>query len=141
MKYLFLQMLTFLLIAVPAKSQNIMDSDLVGTWGVTNFKLLSTGFSKEEITKAGTLKKSFLQAHFKFKADKHFSFDFDAADFKIQNARWKYNPNTKSAIIHEWKDGNAIKSILMELYIKRQDGKFIFLLSETPFILEVEKVS
>lgn len=139
MRAFLIMIVALLSIAVSAKSQAVTESDLIGKWKVTNFKVLSDGISKQEAMAAEKLKKSFLQAHFEFKGNKRFSFDFEDADMKITNAHWKYNPQTKSALIQEWKDRNADKPVLMEIFIKREGDHLAFLLAETPFILLVEK--
>lgn len=139
MKQIFSTVLCFLFLAVPEMSQEAIENDLVGSWKVNDAQLLSKGTSKELIIAAKILSKSFLKSHFEFKADKHFSFDCDDADMRIKNAHWKYNPKTKSVIIQEWRDRNMAKPILMEIFIKRDDNKFTFLISETPIVLLVEK--
>ncbi|KAA5533501.1 hypothetical protein F0919_13245 [Taibaiella lutea] len=136
---------TFLLISIAllfmlskVNAQN-PDAEIIGKWKVVGMKVNSDGLSKTEIQKTEVFKNSFLKSTFVFKSDKNFSFDIDIKDIEVKNGHWKYNSISKSYIIQEWKDKNNDRSVLIEIKVEREAGKIFFLLTETPFILEVQK--
>jgi hypothetical protein len=133
------QILLFLILTTPAISQNTIENNLVGKWQVSGIQFLSKGLSTEQISLEKTLKRTFLNAHFEFKADKHFSFDAMDSDWDIKNAHWKYNPKTNTVVVQEWKDRNVAKPILMEILVKPDGSKLVFLLDEAPLALQVQR--
>jgi hypothetical protein len=130
----------FALIAFNVNAQNLNEKEIVGTWKVLNVRML--GNEKIPADKKGelaALKKAFLKSVFHFESDKNFSFDFDHPEMQIKKAHWKYKKSTGSYVIQEWKDKDEERSVLMFIVAKKENGKIIFLLEETPFELEMKK--
>ena len=136
MKYILVVMVT-LALGVTGFTQNKID--IVGKWKVVRVQMAAAKLSKEERARFQSVKQSFLKSKFDFAADQHFSFDFALKVMQIKKAHWKFSNNSKSYLIQNWKDRLSNESILMEVMVQERDDKIYFLVSETPFILQVEK--
>jgi hypothetical protein len=116
-------------------------STILGKWRVVDVEYAQSKLSKEEKQKVEMIKGAFKRSHFEFKTNNMFSFDFEEKDMNIKNAHWKYDSKNASYIIQEWKDKDEVRSVLMEIAVKNKNGKIFFLLTETPFVLEVTKTN
>lgn len=138
MKSFLLIMMTLLFTLSQANAQN-SNIEITGKWKVVGIKINPAGLSKTEVQKAEVFGNSFLRSTFIFFFDKGFSFNVDDKDLEVENGHWKYNPTSKSYIVQEWKDKDEERAILMEIIAEKKADKTFFLITETPFILEVQK--
>jgi hypothetical protein len=136
--------LLFFVILFQTKSQNFTEKEIIGTWKVENVMLGKV--PKAELEKSNQLIKAFSGAEFIFKPDKFFSFvlgddikDSLLQQMQISNANWKLDDSGNSIIVQDWKERYTDKLELMEILIKKEDGKIKFRISETYMILEVKK--
>jgi hypothetical protein len=51
------------------------------------------------------------------------------------------NSNKTEIIIQEWKDKDTDKFQLMGISVSKRNGKVYFIMTESPFILEMKKTS
>jgi len=133
-------LLMILLISPKTKGQTLTESNLVGTWKVVEVHNLANNMPKEQMAKLEKLKKAFLKSRFVFNSDKKFSFDIAIGGMKMINKHWKINNSNGTVTIQEWKDKDTNKSVLMEIIYKRNDNKVTFLISETFFELDVQRL-
>lgn len=138
--YLFLLLLT----QTSFFGQSITESDLIGKWKVVTVEGMEdmpNPKTAKEKKIMESLKTAFLNATFEFKSDHHFTMaiDFPEIGQKMRNVHWKINPKKASVVIQEWVDRKTDQFKLMELFVLNKNGKTYFGLSESPFLLEVEK--
>jgi hypothetical protein len=128
------------IIALVFLGSYVMAQDqVIGRWKVVKASLQAGNVSKEEKKLFESLKNSFMKSTFEFRADHNFSFNIEMKDWAMKNEYWKYSPKTKSYLIVEWKDKTKDMPLLMEIFVQTQGDRTIFILSETPIILEVQK--
>lgn len=137
-KIIFGLFLLLRIFGLQVNAQTLNDNDIIGTWTVVKVNNLIE-LPEEQKETMEMLKNAFLKSKFEFKPDKNFSFDFEFEDVRIKDCHWKYNDVTKSFIIQEWKDKETDNRKLMEIFTKKEDGKIIFLLSESFITLEMIK--
>ena len=129
-----------LLISLNTYAQISPEKEIVGTWKVVEVRLLIDKVQPDQKEKIDMLKKSFLASRFVFKPDKNFSFDFPFKEMQVKNGHWKYSSVTPSYIIQQWKDKDTDAEKLMEIIVKKENGKTLFLIPETFFELEMKKL-
>jgi hypothetical protein len=119
---LFIALLAF---TFQINAQSLTENEIIGRWSVVEVKVLTR--LPEGIQKTiDQLKEAFLRSKFEFKNDNSFTFDFELNKMRIQNGHWKYNDNTKSFIIQDWKDKDSGKWKLMEIFTKKEVDKITF---------------
>ena len=139
MKKIFLIVMLFL--GLHARAQNLDNKDIIGKWKVVGAEMTNNDLPEEDYKKMELLKDSFIQATFEFKTNNNCSFDIAVEELRIKQAHWKYSQKTNSFIIQDKKYMNTDKWILMEIAAKKEEDKIQFLLTELPFVLDVEKVN
>lgn len=90
------------------------------------------------------LKRAFLKASFDFKEDKTFNFNIEfmkELDEMMKNVHWKLNSSKTEVIIQNWKYKDTDKYHLMGINISKRNGKVYFIMTESPFVLEMKKTS
>jgi hypothetical protein len=123
--------------------QTFPEQELIGTWIVNKFENQMSeseipSDQKEMMAKVG---KAFGDSKFIFQPDKKCVFEFSFDEMAIKNGYWKYDSNSSSLIIQEWKDKDKKNgSVLMGLQIIRRGEKIFFIVEETPFVLEVKRI-
>jgi hypothetical protein len=127
----------FVLLTLQSPAQDTSEIDIAGTWKVVNIIELAA-IPKDQDKTVEMYKEAFLKSTFVFQADHYFSFDFDIEKMRVQNGRWKFNTDTKSYIIQDWKDENSNRK-LMEIKVRRDGDKILFLPAGPYFALEMEK--
>ena len=128
----------FLLITFSISSQTISKENLIGTWNVTDLSgELPPALNEAHQKKLDQLITAFKNASFEFNKDKTFNFNIDFIELgeMLKNKKWEFNQENIKVNIKDQTDG-----ILMTIDIVKNKEQFLFLLSETPFILEVEKL-
>ncbi|MDO5979193.1 hypothetical protein [Flavivirga spongiicola] len=141
MKYISKVLIIVLFFANMATySQSIKESELIGKWNVVNLEgeLPSVEAEKETMD---ALMRAFKESTFELESDHSFTFDIDfigIEDMMIK-VHWKYDAKKSKIVIQEWEDKEKWNGGLMEIIVKKQNGKVFFRLTESPFILEVKK--
>jgi len=120
-------------------AQVLTSNDIIGTWNVVKVNVLEEMSDEDKLTMS-MLEAAFLKSAFIFKEDENFSFDFEFEEMKLTNAHWKYNSQTESFDVQDWKDKDTSKRVLMGIKAERQGEKVLFFLPETFLVLEVEKI-
>ncbi|HEY3388758.1 MAG TPA: hypothetical protein VGK38_04245 [Prolixibacteraceae bacterium] len=123
---------------IQLNGQTLNRTDIIGKWTVIKLNNFTQLPDKRKQTME-MLRKAFLKSKFEFKADGNFSFDFELEDMKIKDGHWKYNDLTNSYIIQDWKDKDTAKSVLMEIFTKKENNRILFWLAESFFTLEMGK--
>ncbi|SHG96123.1 hypothetical protein SAMN04488109_2648 [Chryseolinea serpens] len=102
-----------------------------------------TNLADDPETKAvmETMKKGFLNSRFIFKTDGTFNLIFPKESPAVvkemsflNNRKWFFYPDKSMISI------GTLKENLMQIFVKEQNGKLIFLIYETPLALEMEKM-
>ena len=138
MKKVKVLIIWLLFVVFQVNAQNLTQEEIIGTWTVKKVQSLaeSSGENKKIME---MLMDAFLKSKFHFKADYNFTLDFSFDEMKIKNGHWKFNPDTNSIIIQEWKDKDTNKWKLMEIIVKKESDKIIFQLLESFLVLEMKK--
>jgi hypothetical protein len=130
-----------LLISEHAYSQVSLKEHLLGQWTVKgNYDLGATipPDTKQEIE---MMQAMFSKSKFNFQENHVFSLDFPRAEMTLKNGYWEILADNHDIIIKEWKDkDNANGPIFMGLKILIKDGKTIFIMEETFFAFEMQKL-
>lgn len=129
----------FFLINVSVFSQTITETNLIGTWKVTNLSgETPPPLNKEHQKKLEELINAFKNATFEFKKDKTFNFNIDFVELgeMLKNKKWEFDSENLKINIKDTTDNG----LLMVIDIVKNKNQFLFLLSETPFVLEVKKL-
>lgn len=146
MKKQLLLLLIFLFISSVSFSQNINAEDFIGTWKVKSLKGLDVKSLKEAPKRERelllSLKNDFLKSTFEFTEKQRFTLHIDFIQLKdmIKNAHWRYDKAKSKIIIQSWENRKRLTGPLMIITIKKVSNKIYFALSETPMVLEVEKI-
>lgn len=125
------------LLITKAKGQDLTSDDLIGVWKVVKIELTRT--TKESKEQLKVLEPAFMKSKFELKKDENFNFPIDFSDIAIKNAHWRFNSFTNTILVQEWKDKNSKGSLLMEIQVIKVGEKTYFLLTESPFKIEVIK--
>lgn len=129
----------FFLINITVFSQTITEKNLIGTWKVINLSgETPPALNKEHQIKLDELINAFKNASFEFKKNKTFNFNIDFVELgeMLKNKKWEFDTENFKVNIKD----NTDNGLLMVIDIVKNKDQFMFLLSETPFILEVEKL-
>lgn len=112
--------------------------DLIGQWKVVKVDL-SADAKKEEKEKIGLLNTIFSKVVFHFKADSSFRLDASDEGLAVKDGIWEYDETKKSCTVYE-RQYTGVRGKLMMINVKQINDKYLFLMGETPIILEVRKV-
>lgn len=121
-------------------AQSKLNSDIIGEWKaikVYDMGAVIPDGSKKQIE---IFQNRFLKSKFIFKADNNFSFDTPFKEMAISNGHWKILDDNGEVIIQEWKDKDKERPVLMGITVLIKDGKTIFMMEETFFAFEMEKI-
>jgi hypothetical protein len=121
-------------------AQSKLNSDIIGEWRavkVYDIGAVIPDGSKKQIENFQT---KFINSKFTFKADHNFSFDTPFTEMTINNGHWKILEDNGEVVIQEWKDKDKERPVLMGITVLVKDGKTIFMMEETFFAFEMEKV-
>jgi hypothetical protein len=135
--------ITFLLLIVNyiCFSQSIKESELIGTWKVENIVGEIPKMPKsDQQQKMDLLIKAFKSSTFEFKSNHIFNFNIDFPELKdmMKNTHWKLKSESY-IMIQESKDKNIDKYELMGIKVSKKEGKIFFIMTESPFVLEMKK--
>ncbi len=121
--------------------QTVSQPDVTGVWTVTQ-ATMDQNLSAKEKQMMELMKKGFVNSTFQFKADGKFFIVFpkDAPAFMeemkfLNNQNWIFNQEDQLILIGTKADNYSI----MQLYVKKTEGKYLFVMSDTPMILEMVK--
>lgn len=128
-----------------ATCQVFTENELSGKWKVVNVFISKIPKGKE--TETEKQKAAFLKSTFRFDPGKYFTFtidnetdDLELDKMEIRAAHWQLESSSGLVTIAEWKEKDSDKYDLMEIKIKRDGDKIFFLISDTYFKLEVQKL-
>ncbi len=107
---------------------------LPGKWIVTKVIVSEESKQKDGVEMMCNL---FTKSVFQLKPDQSCVFDCKEPELAIRNGKWIYNAQKKSIDII---DPQNTTHVLMSLQVKNEQGKWFFLLDESPFVLEVAKL-
>ena len=110
---------------IQIKAQSLTENEIIGKWSVVQINVL-TKIPEEQKKTVDRLKDAFLRSTFEFNPDHTFVFDFEIEKMRIQTGSWKYNHDSKSFIIQDWKDRETNNWKLMEINTRKEDNKIIF---------------
>lgn len=126
-------------------SQVFQCNDIIGKWTVKNARIVEmegVQFEKGERTKLDSMKNDFINSTFIFNTDKTFQFSFNenVPEFMkelefINNKKWKCNLEEGLIMIGTNEDNFSLIGIILQI----QAEKTTFILSDSPFILDVIK--
>jgi hypothetical protein len=131
----------FILISFVCLSQNIKESELIGVWKVQNvIGEVPKMPKKEQQQKMNSFLAAFKKATFEFKKDHSFILNIDFIELSnmMKNVHWKLK-NDSQIMIQELKDKGSDKYQLMGIKISQKEGKTFFIMTESPFVLEMKK--
>jgi len=123
-------------------SQNLKDQDLIGTWKVEQLDgHAPKGETAEEQERVGELTTALRNATFVFTTDKRFTLnlDLDAMGDMLIDKKWTYDPIKSEVIIQELDAQDSSTSQLMVISVLNRNGNIYFILTESPYILQVVK--
>ncbi len=125
-----------------ASAQTFPEKEVIGTWIVNKFEnqMKDSEIPPDQKEMMVKMEKAFLESKFIFQEDKKCFFEFSFEEMAVKNGHWKYDGNSGSIVIQEWKDKDKNGSILMGIQIMTKGDKIFFMVEETPFVLEVEKI-
>lgn len=131
----------FILFCSVSFGQEINEAELIGTWKIVNIDGDFPQMPEEEQKKMDALKDAFKNATFDFKKDNYFNFNIDFIEIgeMMNNVHWKFNSGKSEIIIQDWKNKDTDNYHLMDIIVSKRNGKTFFIMTESPFILEVTK--
>ena len=112
-------------------------SDLPGDWNVTKVTITDKAgeIPPESLKK---IENMFMQTQFHFKADGLFIIDSPQKALQFKKSQWTFNDKDKSISV-SGTDMTNKEGLLMKLYVKVENAKWIFQMDDAPIILEVQK--
>jgi hypothetical protein len=113
--------------------------DLIGDWKIIKVEL-SPNTQEEEKQMLSMITQIFLKSTFHFNANNSFSFDSPDKDLATKNGIWHFDARKKYITIVE-RVSKGIPGQLMGINVEVSNGKYLFLMEETPLILTVTKKS
>jgi hypothetical protein len=128
--------LTLTIFSFFLQAQSITETKLVGTWKVNAINTkLQNNLSSEQVEILDELKFKFNESTFHFNANKTFEWVIEISDLKkmTENSIWRLNSSYIVEII-------KTKDLIMEITIKFKNGKYYAIITEMPFVLEIEKI-
>lgn len=136
MKFIFCSVLGLIMhVAVFAQTKQ----DLMGDWKVVDVVLAPNAETAEK-QMLEQLKGVFLKSTFHFKANNVFVLKSPDKELAIANANWNFDERKKEIAVTQAK-AKGTPGLLMEMAVKVKDGKYYFLMAETPLVLVVEKTT
>ena len=124
--------------------QTLNKQNIIGIWKVEKIIGDFPKMPAEQQEKMDDLKSAFMKSTFEFKENNRFNFNIEfmkELDEMMKNVHWKLNSNKTEIIIQEWKDKDTDKYQLMGIQISERNGKIYFVMTESPFVLEMKKTS
>ena len=131
-----------ILISSISYGQTLNEKNIVGTWKAENIIVDFPQMPAEQQKIMDDLKSAFMKSSFEFKEDNKFNLNIEfmkELDEMMKNVHWKLNSNNTEIIIQEWKDKDTDKYHLMGIQISERNGKIYFVMTESPFVLEMKK--
>lgn len=122
--------------------QTLNKQNIIGIWKVEKIIGDFPKMPTEQQGKMDDLKSAFMKSTFEFKENNRFNFNIEfmkELDEMMKNVHWKLNSNKTEIIIQEWKDKDTDKYQLMGIQISERNGKIYFVMTESPFVLEMKK--
>ena len=122
--------------------QTLNKQNIIGIWKVEKIIGDFPNMPAEQQEKMDDLKSAFMKSTFEFKENNRFNFNIEfmkELDEMMKNVHWKLNSNKTEIIIQEWKDKDTDKYQLMGIQISERNGKIYFIMTESPFVLEMKK--
>lgn len=134
--------LLIMLTLLSVSAQQAETLNMTGKWKVLKLSVVKDPDwdMKGKESQLAMVKELFEKSAFEFKADHKFDFDIAEPELAVKNGHWKYDKETDTYIIQEWKDKDTDEAMLMMLRFKTEDGKVIMMMPESPFEMEVERV-
>jgi hypothetical protein len=122
--------------------QTLNKQNIIGIWKVEKIIGDFPKMPAEQQKKMDDLKSAFMKSTFEFKENNRFNFNIEfmkELDEMMKNVHWKLNSNKTEIIIQEWKDKDTDNYQLMGIQISKRNGEIYFVMTESPFILEMKK--
>ena len=122
--------------------QTLNKQNIIGIWKVEKIIGDFPKMPAEQQKKMDDLKSAFMKSTFEFKENNRFNFNIEfmkELDEMMKNVHWKLNSNKTEIIIQEWKDKDTDKYQLMGIQVSERNGKIYFVMTESPFVLEMKK--
>jgi hypothetical protein len=122
--------------------QTLNKQNIIGIWKVEKIIGDFPKMPAEQQKKMDDLKSAFMKSTFEFKENNRFNFNIEfmkELDEMMKNVHWKLNSNKTEIIIQEWKDKETDNYQLMGIQISKRNGEIYFVMTESPFILEMKK--
>ncbi|EDM42898.1 hypothetical protein SCB49_11397 [unidentified eubacterium SCB49] len=135
-------LLILILFSSISYGQTLNKENIIGLWGVEKITGDFPEMPAEQQKIMDNLKSAFMKSTFEFKEDNRFNFNIEfmkELDEMMKNVHWKLDSNKSEIIIQEWKDKDTDKYQLMGIQISQKNGKTYFVLTESPFVLEMKK--
>src|SRR5436190_11792762 len=92
----------------------LSEKEIVGTWHVVAVHPLKD-ISAEDSLKLQYFKDALLKSNFYFKADHHFTFDFEPTKSMMTDVHWEYDEEKKVYLIQQWEDRDKEKASIAEI--------------------------
>lgn len=122
-------------------SQMDLEKHLIGQWSVKGNYDLGAPIPENAKKEIEMVQSMFAQSKFTFKTDHSFKLEVPVPDMALENGYWEVLKDNNDVIIKEWKDRNNSKSAIhMGLKVLIKNGKTIFLIEETFFAFEMQKI-
>lgn len=128
-----------------AAGQSFTEIDLFGKWKVVN--VIISKVPKGRSSEFEKQKMIFLKSTFRFDPNRTFVYSIENEEedpeiekMEIYGAHWRFDQSNGMISITELKEKDSDKFDLMEIKIKIEDQKKYFIISDTNFKLEVEKI-
>jgi hypothetical protein len=135
MKRLAFMLSLFLAGASAAVAQT--QADIPGDWSVLKVSISDkAGEIAPDVLKK--IETSFLQTSFRFKADGQVIVDSPQKVLQFKKSQWTFNEQEKSISVNGT-DMAGKEGLLLKMFVKLQDTKWTFGLSDAPITLEVKK--
>ena len=122
--------------------QTLNKQNIIGIWKVEKIIGDFPKMPAEQQKKMDDLKSALMKSTFEFKENNRFNFNIEfmkELDEMMKNVHWKLNSNKTEIIIQEWKDKDTDKYQLMGIQVSERNGKIYFVMTESPFVLEMKK--
>jgi hypothetical protein len=123
--------------------QTLNKENIIGIWKVEKIIGDFPKMPVEQQKKMDDFKLAFMKSTFEFKENNSFNFNIKfmkELDEMMKNVHWKLNSEKTGIIIQEWKDKDTDKYQLMGIQFSERNGAIYFVMSESPFVLEMKKI-
>lgn len=136
--------LFLILLSSISYGQTLNEERLIGIWKVERIIADFPKMPAEQQKKMDDLKGAFIKSTFEFKENNRFNFNIEfikEIDEMMKNVHWKLITNKTEIVIQEWKDKDTDEYQLMGIQISEKNGKIYFVMTESPFVLEMKKTN